>query len=192
MNTNIDEQIGSIERYVLQRQLLIAEHLAKAFQQGDPTDPLSESGFAIVSIVLSYFEMISQFESGSSSDGNSKEYFIRGFRSVYPTAVLSDPDIKEIYAWARCGWYHSAMPKNETGLSRDATQAFEKERSYLVINPTKLVQDVQQHFLDYLAKLRNPAFAKERCNFQTYFRSLQPQGAGPLPTISTTPPPWKV
>jgi hypothetical protein len=78
------------EMYVLKRQICIAEHLASEFLNDCSSSILKESGYAILSIMFSYFEMIEQFMSGQSSKSQSKAFFIKGLRRVYPSCSLSD------------------------------------------------------------------------------------------------------
>ena len=61
------------------------------------------AGYAIVSILFSYFEMISQYISGETSKNNPKEFFRRGYREVYPDSALTDIDINLVYEKVRCG-----------------------------------------------------------------------------------------
>jgi hypothetical protein len=82
MATAIDELISRLEFYVRVRQLGIADEMAKEFRNGASTSAFKESGYAILSVVMAYFEMFEQFDRGQSS--HKKRHF-----SLIPTAVQS-------------------------------------------------------------------------------------------------------
>jgi hypothetical protein len=67
------------------------------------------SGFARLSVLLSYFEMIEQHCRDKSSDGQSAKFFSAGFRSVYPGTKFRQ--LGELYKRARCGLYHESSAK---------------------------------------------------------------------------------
>ena len=121
---NVIEKIAAFERHVFDRQLNIARILAEHFVDNREDDPLAESAFAIVSLGFSYFEMIEQFASGESSDSNTDRFFKKGFARVFPRSVVVDADdANRIYKMLRNGMYHTAMPKDRCGLSRDLKTA---------------------------------------------------------------------
>ena len=72
------------------------------------------SGFAVLSIALSYFEMIAQYHRGSVSKKRSAEYFEHGLRLVYPEVeqypaeVVNEP-LHALYSGVRCGLYHYGL-----------------------------------------------------------------------------------
>jgi hypothetical protein len=112
----IEQMIERVELSVSVRQIGIAEFLAYEFSNEHSTSPLKESGYAVLSIMMSYFEMIEQFRTGKDSEGHSKDFFVAGFRAVYPCTTLSDDDIKDLYKWVRCGMFHSGVTKFDTHL----------------------------------------------------------------------------
>jgi hypothetical protein len=74
------------------------------FKIASEAEPIPHPGYALVSIL---FEMIAQYISGSSSDGQSGTFFRLGVRNVYPASPLSDKEINTIYSRVRCGMFHS-------------------------------------------------------------------------------------
>ena len=58
-------------------------------------DNITHSGFAVLHIVVSYFEMIAKFKDGFTKDGKSEEYFRKGFDNVFPSLSPPSPEIKE-------------------------------------------------------------------------------------------------
>jgi hypothetical protein len=89
MSVSVDELIDRLEFYVRKRQLGIAEQMAKEFRNQASTSPFKESGYAILSVVMAYFEMVEQFDRGQSSDGQSREFFKCGFQKVYFGTTLT-------------------------------------------------------------------------------------------------------
>src|SRR5579883_3418845 len=167
-----DEMIDNINLYVTRRQLGVAEHLASHFADESSTHPLKESGYAILAVVVSYFEMIAQFVSGSSSKNKSEEFFVRGFRAVYPDTPLSRDNIETLYRLVRCGMYHDGMTKAGVHLSRYFPEGFALQNSEFHINPARVVDELRLHFTDYVARLRDPANVTERAKFDRFCREI--------------------
>lgn len=200
MSKTTDQLIDGIEMSVGKRQLRVAELMAAEFSNKDSPNPLMESGYAILSIVVSYFEMIAQFINGEDSEGKSKRFFIQGFRAVYPSTTLSETQIGDaIYKPVRCGMYHGGMTKAGVHLSRYFPQGFSVIGEEIHINPAKVVEEVRQHFSMYVATLRDHTKVSERANFDKLCQAIGadlevsdqvavPHGGG-TPT-TTTPSPW--
>jgi hypothetical protein len=175
----ICEKIDAFERHVFTRQLRIAQLLAEHFTLDIGGDELSESGFAILSIGLSYFEMIEQFATGQSSDHAVRVFFEGGFARVYPVSTVAPADVSRIYYMVRCGMYHTAMPKDRCGLSRHLPAAVANENGVIVINPDRLIADLIKHFASFCSDLRDGAHYELCANFERMFDSL----AANAPTI---------
>lgn len=185
--------IERLEIYVLARQLGIAQTLAHEFLNESSTSPHKESGYAILSILMSYFEMIEQFDCGESSDGHSKEFFRRGFRKVYPQSSLNNVEIGRIYSWIRCGMYHSGMTKESSPLSRYFPNGFDVQSGEIRINPGLVVQDLRNHFDQWVTVLKKPACTGNRHLFE---RAAQMIGmdrgeVSAIPPARGTPAPWE-
>lgn len=158
----IDDMIDRVERYVLNRQIHVAEFLAREFLDEFSSHPMQRSGFAILSIIMSYFEMVEQFASGESSRNRSAESFSRGFRGVYSCSTMSDEQIRSIYRWVRCGMYHGGMPDNQIHLSRHFSSGFAFESGVLGINPGLAVREIREHFEGFISELRYSIFELEQ------------------------------
>ena len=166
MATTTEEMISALETYVLTRYIGIAQVLADEFKNEESKSPLQESGYAILSIVMSYFEMIESISSGCKSpNGQSKNYFIAGFKKVYPSWKTRDLEIGNIYKKARCGMYHRGMTKLGTRLSRNFTAGFDVVNKEVHINPSRVVDEMKVHFSDLVARLRDTNNQNERCQF---------------------------
>ena len=187
------DKIDAFEKHVLDRQLRIAQILGQHFKNNSPGDPLSESAFAILNLCLQYFEMYEQFASGQSSKDKSGEFFGRGFQKVFPNHGFAASDISRIYKMLRCGMYHTAMPKDRCGLSRDLSIPILDDNGVILINPSLFVDAIIQHFNQYCADLRTGCDCLLQCNFETMWdlvaQQCQSSGAVGVTATSTTPEP---
>lgn len=195
----LDEMIDRIEFSVTHRQLRVAEAMTTEFLNECSASPLKESGYAVLSVVVSYFEMFAQFLNGEESDGRSKKFFSQGYRAVYPDTGLADADIERVYKAIRCGMYHVGMPKLGTHLSRYFPVGFALAGMDIHINPGRVVVEIGQHFAAYIAELRDPANTVERSNFEKLCLQIGvnrtipdsvPTGSSTTSRASTTPAPW--
>jgi hypothetical protein len=194
----VDEMIDRIEFSVTCRQLGIAEIMASEFLNECSAHPLKESGYAILSVVVSYFEMIAQFINGEDSEKKSPKFFVQGFRAVYPATPLTDDDIKKVYRVVRCGMYHGGMTKMGTHLSRYFMNGFTLQGSDIFINPGRVIDEIKRHFIGYVARLRNLANTAERANFEKLCHQIgvdlpvhdSVTTSSTATRTSTTPAPW--
>jgi hypothetical protein len=188
------DKINAFEKHVLDRQLRIAQILGKHFEDNSPGDPLSESAFAILSLCLQYFEMYEQFSSGKdSSIGQSKDFFECGFKKVFPDYGLAARSIASIYKKVRCGMYHTAMPKDRCGLSRDLLVPISDDNGVILINPSRFVGAIIDHFNQYCMELRVGADNQLQANFETMWDLVAQQCkssvAARMTATPTTPEP---
>jgi hypothetical protein len=150
-------------------QLYIAQQCA---------DKILHSGFAVLHIVSSYFEMIAKFKIGFQGKKSSGYYFKKGFEDFlsqfpYLSAISRDELKKRMWEGVRCGLYHS-------GITRDAlllgdfpySIEFNESTRKLHINPHRLVPDIQVHFQSYLRDLNNLENNELRRNFEVTFEYL--------------------
>lgn len=172
MSVTVDDMIDRLEMYVLKRQIGIAKPLADEFLNESSTSPFKESGYAILSIMVSYFEMIEQFITGQSSRRQESSFFVSGFRKVYPHAsFMNDNQIRQIYAWVRCGMYHEGMTKEKTMLSRYYLEGVALHGQEIHINPGKMVEEIRSHFCNYIYGLRNLT-SPQRANFEQWCHQI--------------------
>jgi len=98
-------------------QLDIADHCinGKRNSKGELlADPIEQSGFAVLHIVLSYFEMVAKYQEGFMTNGKSEHFFKKGVYSVFPhlktvSSSMVDNLLNILYFGARCGLYHGGM-----------------------------------------------------------------------------------
>lgn len=139
--------------------------------------PIKHSGFAVLHIVLSYFEMIAKFQDGFAAMGRSKHFFKQGVLSVFPTLRNHPIDIVDrlinlLYEGGRCGLYHSGATNPHIILTKDidAPLAFaDSPEPKLVINPHLLVPALKMHLAEYGKQLRDSTKKLLRGNFERRF-----------------------
>jgi len=189
---NVCDKIDAFEKHVLDRQLRIAQILGQHFVNNEVGDPLSQSAFAIVNIGFSYFEMIEQFAAGESSHGKSREFFKRGFARVFPQSVVDANDAARLYSMIRCGMYHTAMPTDRCGLTRELSTAIAVENGVIVMNPTLLIAKLISHFRQFCSDLRDGNHCDLQRNFETMFDSLSANAnTSTTATTTVTAAPWE-
>lgn len=171
----IEAKIDVFEDRVMGWQLVIADQLyfGPRDKAGTRLEPqIAHNGFAVLYILLSYFEMISKYEDGNLSEV-SGVWFKTGILRVFPELVGHADETDTLVAmWkgARNGLYHSAMTKQQVFVSGDARcMDYDAANKRLVVNPGEMVRRTINHFLGYTKKLRDPANAGLRDNFQKKF-----------------------
>lgn len=133
---------------------------------------IQNSGFAILHIIFSYFEMLGKYLPGYIGDNKSKANFKRGVKATFPEIGTEEEDfLNTLYKSVRNGLYHLGMTKINTMLSCGIPTSigFNPEKKLLVICPDLLVKDLDIRFHDYIAELRNPNKMELRKNFETRF-----------------------
>lgn len=170
----LHQKIEIFSERVLGWQIDVAEEMSRQYTDAlvasDASRPMRHSGFAVVSVIFSYFETIAQYLQGASSHRQSAEFFEYGFRSVYPTSGFDDYQIRTIYANIRCGMYHNGLTRPGVNICEVHRPTFQYDsEDRLLLNPFTLVEDVKQHFLCYVARLRDASEVALRQRFETVF-----------------------
>lgn len=173
----IDVFADQIEGFILAH----ARTLASPVYPGHDT-----AGFAVLTLLSSYFEMIASFIKGQSSVKQSAAFFSFGFLNVFSEfegqaiaygatdpAKQLDRLAREFYKEIRCALYHEALTSGGVIVDPTAQQTvqFTVEKAtgdirQLWVNPFKVVHRVETHFKEYLAKLRNPSETALRAAFE--------------------------
>ncbi len=144
-----------------------------------------DSGFATLSIVLSYFEMIGKYLEGYQDVYCSRYHFEIGVRESIIAAIKDTKDkllqatifnfLQILYKGGRNGIYHVGMTDRRIMLSGEKEKTFEFanfadiENLLIIINPKILVKHIKKHFNKYEEKLRNSENGKTRENFEKRF-----------------------
>lgn len=165
----LDQKIKVFEDRVLGWQIEIAQEVRNQIDNGGEQGAFRHAGYALVSLLFSYFEMIAQYMEGASSQGGSKRTFVRGFKYVFPATSLSDDEIEEVYKRVRCGMYHDGYTKFGTLISSEFAPSVSIDTDTVKVNPHTLVDDVANHFAAYVTLLSNPGSTTERGHFESTF-----------------------
>jgi hypothetical protein len=135
------------------------------------------SGFAVLSIVVSYFEMVAKNRDGFVRKGKSEYYFKEGLGWVFPSLSANNAVLHKFYESIRCGLYHEAGTGAGIELTGDPNVMMQGslDGTALTVNPFNLVRPLQDHFSRYVLELLNPSNAQLRKNFEKRFdHSRQP------------------
>ena len=148
------------------------------------------SGFAVLALVLSYFEALGYYLEGKAA-GQSHEMFRSGLRSVVPS-LRSVPSlaIDTLYGELRCGLYHEAAARPRVAIQRsgnpiDVSLTFgQSNLESAVVDPWALLSCVERHFREYVATLRDQSQTEPRDRFRAVRN--QRRAANPV-TITVIP-----
>lgn len=145
-------------------QFGVAEHAMKS-------DP--KAGFAVISILFSYFEMIAKYMDGYTDRGASAAYFKRGLRSAYELIPVHPPITDEVldraYEDVRCGLYHGGFVRAGIFWANVGLALWEGNDGRLCVNPEALILLLRLHFSSYIAALLDPVNGQLRQNFERRF-----------------------
>ena len=135
----------------------------------ETADKIKNSEFAVLHIVMSFFESIAKYREGYCEEGKSKEYFRKGFELIFPEVFADIPDLTtrkcyldSLYSKARCGLYHSSMTDAGILISNDIPHVFDIGPVAIVMNPSKLVEAMIDYLDQYLEELQNDAKLREK------------------------------
>jgi hypothetical protein len=142
------------------------------------------SDFAVLQLLMSYFESYEMHRTGRDSHRNSQRFFERGFKDVFQGSLVSDPPglptpsglmnrlADALYKEARCGLFHDGVARFRIGTHRGNPHpiALLVERTQAIIGrifiePERFLTGVEQHHAAYVARLRDPKNTKARQNF---------------------------
>lgn len=148
----VEDKIKLFEDQVLGWQLGIADDIINTNADLNP-----HAGFAVLSILMSYFERIGKYLEGYTGKSQSKKYFITGFTNVFPELKNEDEVINLLYADVRCGMYHEAIIGGQIILTRNFNKPITVVRSsatpYIAIDPHTLTKILISHFNEYVQKI---------------------------------------
>lgn len=131
------------------------------------------AGYAILMLIVSYFEGIEPFIAGSKA-GKPHEVFRSGLRQVFPElSATPDLAIDSIYGELRCGLYHEGATGPRIQIARTPKPIIVKtdpagNLTAAVFNPWRVLKRVDSHFHAYIKDLRNPAQQALRGHFTKY------------------------
>jgi hypothetical protein len=148
----VEDKINLFEDQVIGWQLGIADEIINKNAGKNP-----HAGFAVLSIILSYFERIGKYLDGYAGTSQPKAYFIKGLNSVFPLLEEHSEIIDLLYYQVRCGMYHEAIIGGQIILSADYSepiQVIDELSPVVAINPHTLTTALIEHFTKYINDLR--------------------------------------
>lgn len=186
---SVEDKISLFESRVDAWQLGPAVAILKQIEASTTPSVWSHSGYTLVWVLTSYFEMIGKvLNLNSRSSGTAGDDFKAGFRDVYPdyTVAGSDgtlvPDVREQHVWSavRNGIYHLGYTKS--GIVLRTKQSGEDDfaamlvpigksptgtihRVVLAIDPHSLTRTIVNHFPTFIARLRDTTQTALRAKF---------------------------
>ncbi len=134
-------------------------------------------------LLLTYFEGIWTFFSGTDSKGKSKPYFRNAFLDVFSSSDYPPELLRRVadilYEDARCGFFHDGMLKDRIFLTElnqidilitlprnsDGNVDIDGQIKSILIDPKYFMAAIERYFIDYLLCLRNPKEKVKRENF---------------------------
>lgn len=174
---SLDDKITIFTDRISGWQLEIAEKCINGEKDSSGnivTQLLVGAGFATLSIVLSYFEMIAKYQDGYRNTNRSKQYFKKGVRSVFPilgtySQAIVNNLLNALYKGARCGLYHNAITNSKILLTGDVSYplGYDSSTHRLIINPHLLVPALKSHLANYERESRNNTNVQLRQNLFT-------------------------
>lgn len=182
---SLDTKITLFEDRVLGWKLNIADQIINGSQE---TSSIRHSGFAVLDIVFSYFEMIAKYEDGFKG-GESEKYFKKGVHSVFPeirkfppstasplspvgnVVSLVDTVLSLMYKGIRCGLYHSGVTSGKIFLTTEIETpiAFDVQLQMLIVNPHLLVPKLKSHLRNYIERIRDNKNIDLRTKFEVRY-----------------------
>jgi hypothetical protein len=175
---SVDDKITIFFERVDGWQLNIADQIINGLRDENDkviTEPIADSAYAVLNIVLSFFEMLAKYEEGYANKWKSKYYFKKGVKFVFPELTqhpfhLVDHLLTLLYEGTRCMLYHCQSTDPQVFLRNDIAGAIGLTRAgRMVINPQILVPRLRRYFKGYVKRLRNFDNIQLRMNFEKRF-----------------------
>ena len=134
------------------------------------------AGFVILLVVLSYVEGHAIFYKGQDSKNSSRQFFRDAFKAIFPLSgdnpELIDNAVDELYDQMRNGLFHTGMIRGKVVLSGQFPGPIQvvvglpsKTVSRIEVNPSKMLDIIENHLSYYLMRLRNAEERELRENF---------------------------
>jgi hypothetical protein len=167
---SIEDKINIFYERIDGWQLNIADQLAGGVtdRQGRIIDS-SESAYAVLQVIFSFFEMIAKYHDGYTGMSN-KPYFEKGVKSIFPEMCYYPKLMDALYRDVRCGLYHVGYTSPLVFIRNDIPSAIAlTNQGRLWINPQILVSKLREYFRSYTKLLKNVTNTQLRRNFEIRF-----------------------
>ena len=182
------------EDYPEGRKSLTIEEMIDAFDQSfriwhlniaHQVVKIPDSGFAVLSLLNPYFEMIARHYLGLTSEESKRKtgkLHAEGVKIVFPN-LANSPEIAQevsdlLYDAVRCSVAHMGLTGtgiflSETRYQHALTVHFDANNkvAMLGIHPPLWVKTISDHFAEYISLLRNPQNQERRNLFSKCFTS---------------------
>jgi hypothetical protein len=137
---------------------------------------IRHSGFAVLHICVSYFELVGSVVIPRSPKASDTEKFKTGVKRVFPELFNASGDgdrlLKLLHKGARCGLYHAGRTRQKVGLgspSDGSAIAYIPQSDAVIISPERLPVALKAHLEKFKLELLNPANTALRDQFQRRF-----------------------
>jgi len=169
---SLDDKIKVFEDQILGWHLNTADWIVKSRAK-----QATHSAYAVMQIILSYFEMIAKYEKGYVGNRKSGYFFEVGIKLVFPQ-LETRPEkdaikdlLKILYKQGRCGLYHAGRARSDIIVSWGYPFPIQYDpiKKLLGINPKKMVNSIRQHFKGYIIKLKDASNCILRTKFEVKF-----------------------
>ena len=164
---NLDNKIEVYFDRVLGWQLTPAQ---------DTANNVKHSGFAVLQIVMSFFESIAKYREGYCNKDESKEFFKKGFELVFPQIQEAIPELKhrdellnKIYGNIRCGLYHASLTGTGIVITGQTTSIVEIHPNLIIMNPHRIVEPLEIYLRNYVRDLRDIKNIELRKKFEARY-----------------------
>lgn len=139
------------------------------FAQADLLLRTPNSDIAAMTVLCPYFEAIAGYIAGEDTNGRAREFFVKGFCSVFRSDLPEIPKAAEaVYKYVRCGLAHEGMLRHKVNYSRSGAKAFfltyrkaadatldiDADVVSIIVNPLRVYEGVIHHFDGYIRALR--------------------------------------
>jgi hypothetical protein len=160
-----------------------AVQILKEIEGNEPPSAWSHAAYGLLSVIVSYFEMIGKTVNPESKQrGSAGTDFVKGFQDVYQDSGLSEDAVKEFCDRLRNGLYHLGATKSGLWIHNSPaitdkdfdiipkkdSSGIAVERYY--INPHSVVRKVVNHFPTFIGRLKDPdpQYDKMRTKFEEF------------------------
>lgn len=134
---------------------------------------IEHSGFAVLLICLSYFELVGSIVQKRTGSGVR---FRAGVRDVFPRLFKSPTNgeklARRLYSGGRCGLYHAGRTKHQIGLGTplpEAPIAYIPQSDSVAVSPELLPRELVEHLKRLKDRLLDPAELALRSQFRARF-----------------------
>jgi hypothetical protein len=134
---------------------------------------IRHSGFAVLHICFSYFEMVgSLLSSKPLRPGDAFRVGVKAVPDAIDTRHATKKILKKLYSRARCGLYHQGRTRYGVGLGQPPdgkAMAYLAGTDMIGISPERLPRVLKAHLESLRQDLLDPAKAKLRERFEERF-----------------------